>query len=56
MVDLMAAADAVLDLFISLDATEQQCDFPIVYASAKHGYALESFGDEPKDLTPLFLT
>ncbi|MDP8224613.1 MAG: translational GTPase TypA [Candidatus Lernaella stagnicola] len=52
--DPLAAADAVLDLFISLDATEQQCDFPIVYASAKHGYAVDAIGDEPKDLTPLF--
>ena len=50
----LAATDAVLDLFISLDATERQCEFPIVYASAKFGYAVISLDDEPKDLTPLF--
>ena len=52
--DPLAAADGVLDLFISLDATEQQCDFPIVYTSAKFGYAVNSLDDDPKDLTPLF--
>lgn len=52
--DPPAAADAVLDLFISLDATEEQCDFPIIYASAKHGYAIESLDDRKEDLTPLF--
>ncbi len=52
--DPLAAADAVLDLFISLEATEEQCDFPLVYASAKHGYAMNELTDEPNDLTPLF--
>ncbi|NLH49692.1 MAG: translational GTPase TypA [Myxococcales bacterium] len=52
--DPLAAADAVLDLFISLDATEEQCDFPVIFASAKLGYAVRSLADEPKDLTPLF--
>ena len=52
--DPMAAVDAVLDLFISLDATEEQCDFPVIYASAKHGYALNSLEDEHVDLSPLF--
>jgi GTP-binding protein len=52
--DPAATVDAVLDLFISLDATEEQCEFPIVYASAKLGYAVESLDDEPKDLKPLF--
>ncbi len=52
--DPHAAADAVLDLFISLDATEEQCDFPIVYASAKLGYAVHDLRDEPVDLAPLF--
>jgi len=48
-----AAVDAVLDLFISLDATEEQCDFPVIYASAKYGYAMDALADEPADLTPL---
>jgi GTP-binding protein len=52
--DPHAAADAVLDLFISLDATEAQCDFPLIYASAKGGYAVADLADEPVDLKPLF--
>ncbi len=52
--DPNAAADAVLDLFISLDADERQCDFPVIYTSAKLGYALASLDDKPKDLSPLF--
>ena len=54
--DPMVAVDAVLDLFISLDASEEQCDFPVVFASAKLGYAVDSLADDKKDLTPLFKT
>ncbi len=46
--------DEVFDLFVSLDATDEQLDFPVVYASAKQGYALRNLDDEPGDLTPLF--
>jgi GTP-binding protein len=52
--DLHAVVDAVLNLFISLDATEEQCDFPVLYASARLGYAIRSPNDSPVDLTPLF--
>ena len=52
--DPLAAVDAVLDLFISLEATDEQCDFTVIYASAKLGYAVLSLEDEPKDLAPLF--
>jgi len=52
--DPIAAADSVLDLFISLDATDEQCDFPLIYASAKHGYAVNNLDDERADLMPLF--
>ncbi len=51
--DPHAAVDAVLDLFISLGATDDQCDFPVIYASAKQGYAVRALGDDPRDLTPL---
>lgn len=51
--DPRAAVDAVLDLFISLDATEEQCDFPVLYASARYGYAIDALTDKPVDLTPL---
>ncbi len=54
--DPLKTVDSVLDLFISLDATEEQCDFPVVFTSAKLGYALCSLNDQPKDLAPLFQT
>ncbi len=44
----------VFDLFAALDATDDQLDFPSVYASAKHGWAVAELGDERKDMTPLF--
>ena len=48
------AMDEVFELFVSLDATDEQLDFPVVYASAKQGYAVKNLSDEPKDLGPLF--
>lgn len=48
--------DEVLDLFIELDASEEQLDCPFVYASAKGGFALRDMGDEPKDMCPLLDT
>ncbi len=44
----------VYDMFIDLDATEEQLDFPIVYAIAKDGIAKREMEDEGKDLKPLF--
>ena len=46
--------DRLFDLFILLWATDEQADFPIIYASAKQGYAMKNLEDERKDLTPLF--
>ncbi len=46
--------DMVFDLFCELDATEDQMDFPIVYASAKNGYARYEATDDNMDLKPLF--
>lgn len=51
--------DQLFDLFITLDATDQQAHFPVVYASAKNGYALESIDgfdptNPPSDITPIF--
>ena len=45
--------DMVFDLFVELDANEEQLDFPIVYASAKEGYAKKELEDEDKDILPL---
>ncbi len=46
--------DEVLDLFIDLGATDEQADFPVVYASAKQGICGLSEHDLAGDLTPLF--
>ncbi len=46
--------DEVFDLFVALGATEEQLDFPILYASGRNGWAVNDLNDERKDLTPLF--
>jgi GTP-binding protein len=46
--------DQVFDLFDNLGATDEQLDFPVIYASALLGYAIENLGDETVDMTPLF--
>ena len=48
--------DEVLELFMDLDASDEQLDCPFVYASARDGYAMLSLDDERKDMTPLFET
>jgi GTP-binding protein len=44
----------IYDLFIDLDATEQQLDFPILYAIARDGVAKASLDDPSENLQPLF--
>ncbi|HEX9427786.1 MAG TPA: EF-Tu/IF-2/RF-3 family GTPase, partial [Candidatus Polarisedimenticolia bacterium] len=44
----------VYDLFIDLDATEDQLDFPVIYASAKNGTASMSMDPPGEDFRPLF--
>ena len=46
--------EAFLDLFAALDATDDQLDFPMLYASGRQGWAVVSLDDERKDLSPLF--
>jgi GTP-binding protein len=46
--------DEIYDLFIDLDATEDQLDFPIIYTNARDGVAHAKIGDSSKDLLPLF--
>ncbi len=46
--------DEVFDLFSAMDATEDQLDFPVIYAAARDGYAIADLEDEKKDLQPLF--
>ena len=48
--------DEVFDLFIDLDATEEQIDFPILYTIAKEGIAHKELGDDSTTLRPLFDT
>ena len=48
--------DEVLELFMDLDASEEQLDCPFVFASARDGYAMKDLNDERKDMTPLFET
>jgi GTP-binding protein len=42
------------DLFDKLGATDEQLDFPIIYASGLNGFAMENLEDERKDMRPLF--
>jgi len=44
----------IYDLFIDLDATEDQLDFPVLYANARAGIAKASMEDNSEDLRPLF--
>src|SRR4051812_8219841 len=46
--------DMVFDLFVELKATDEQLDFPIIYASAKNGFAKRELHDKSEDMTPLF--
>jgi len=46
----------IYDLFIDLDATEEQLDFPVLYANARAGVAHRQLGDASTNLEPLFET
>ena len=48
--------DQVIELFIELDASDEQLDFPVVYASAKNGIAKMNLEDESDNLNCLFET
>lgn len=48
--------DEVLELFMDLDASDEQLDCPFVYASAKSGIAVLDLSDEERDMKPLFET
>lgn len=43
----------VFDLFSTLDASEEQLDFPILYASGRDGWCVRELADERKDLVPM---
>ncbi|MDE2435808.1 MAG: translational GTPase TypA [Sphingomonadales bacterium] len=46
--------DEVFDLFVNLDATDEQCDFPVLYASGRNGYASDDESAREGNLEPLF--
>jgi GTP-binding protein len=48
--------DMIFDLFIELNASDEQLDFPVIFASAKNGDSHYALYDEHNDMTPLFDT
>jgi GTP-binding protein len=50
------ALNNTFDLFVDLEASDEQLDFPILYASGKNGWASEDLHAPSKDLQPLFAT
>ncbi|HBE74105.1 MAG TPA: translational GTPase TypA, partial [candidate division Zixibacteria bacterium] len=48
------ALDQIFDLFVSLDATDEQLDFPVIYASAKNGTATLDLNRPSDSVKPLF--
>jgi len=46
--------DMVFDLFVELNATDEQLDFPVIYASAKEGYAMREIHEPNTSMEPLF--
>src|SRR5580700_2052290 len=46
--------DMVFDLFVELNATDAQLDFPVIYASAKEGYARREIHEPNTSMEPLF--
>ncbi|GAA0524822.1 translational GTPase TypA [Rhizomicrobium palustre] len=46
--------ESIFDLFLALEANDDQLDFHVLYASGRQGWAVASLEDERKDLSPLF--
>src|SRR5881396_1025486 len=46
--------DMVFELFMELEANDEQLDFPVIYASARDGYAMKEIHEESTTMTPLF--
>jgi len=51
-----AVVDSVFDLFMKLGATDEQLDFPILYASGREGWASTDMNVKGKDIEPVFAT
>lgn len=48
--------EEIFDLFLNLEANDEQLDFPIIYASGRSGWAVRDLKDPQENLTPLFET
>ncbi len=46
--------DEIFDLFVNLNANDEQLDFPVLYAVGREGWCVKDLNDEHKDLKPLF--
>ena len=46
--------DEIFDLFVSLDANDEQLDFPVIYASGRNGWAVKELDDPKENLNALF--
>jgi len=46
--------DMVFELFLELNANDEQLDFPVIYGSARDGYAMKEVGQASSDMKPLF--
>jgi GTP-binding protein len=46
--------DMIFDLFVELNATDEQLDFPVIYASARDGYAMREIHEKSETMEPLF--
>ncbi len=46
--------EEIFDLFLALEANDDQLDFPVLYASGRSGWAVNELTDEKTDLKPLF--
>jgi len=46
--------DQIFDLFVALDANDEQLDFPVIYASAKQGWAVNDLDDDKNDMEVVF--
>jgi GTP-binding protein len=51
--DPQGTLDAVFDLFVALGATDEQLDFPVIWASGREGFAIKDLEDPREDLSPL---
>jgi len=45
--------DMIFELFLELNASSEQLDFPVIYASGKDAYAINELGEQPVDIFPL---